>query len=215
MENLKNKKTILCAIIGIIIVIGIICICTLKLNYTLMYSNNTRINIYIGKAYNMNDIKQIAEEVFQNKEIIYQKVENFNDTVSITVKETSEEQINTLKEKILEKYELEDIEIESVSVGNYRGRDIVKPYIIPTLISVGLIGIYMAVRYRKLGIAKVVLSFIIAIVISQALLLSIIAIYRIPIGIYTMPISMLVYIISIIYDVVKNNKKLDEIKVKE
>ena len=217
MKQLLNNKKIIYIVIALIILIGIISICAFKLNFTLMYSDSTKINVYLGKNYDLKDIKQISEEVFGTKQIIYQEIETFHDSVAITVKEASDEQIETLKTKLIEKYELGDSDqfLETTKVAHLRGRDIVKPYIIPMIIVTLIILVYVGLRYSSLGILKTMFTLLLRQVISEALLLSIIAITRIPIGIYTMPVAIILYIIVTIYTVIKYQNELDRTKENE
>ena len=61
-----------------------------------------------------------------------------------------------------------------------------------------IILVYMAVRYRKLGVIKTVLQTIFVCILTQVVLLSIIAITRIPVGRLTMPISVAVYLLTLV-----------------
>ena len=214
---LSNKKNVMYIIIALIILIGIISICVFRLNFTLMYSDNVRINIYLNKDYELKDIKQIAEETFGTTDIIYQELETFHNDLVITVKEASEEQISTLKTKLTEKYELEDSDelLETKEVAHLRGRDIVKPYVVPMIIATVIILMYVGLRYSSLGMFKTISTLCLRQVIAELLLLSIIAIARIPIGIYTMPIAIILYIIVTIYTITKYQNTLEKNKENE
>lgn len=214
---LNNKKKVMYIVIALIILIGIISIFVFRLNFTLMYSDHTRINVYLGKDYDLQDIKKISEETFETKHIIYQEIETFHDSIAITVKEASDEQVSTLKTKLIEKYELDDSDefIETTKVAHLRGRDIVKPYIVPMVIVTLVILAYIGVRYSSLGISKTIFTLLLRQTIAEALLLSIIAIARIPIGIYTMPVAIILYIIVTIYTIMKYQDQLDKNKENE
>ena len=73
---------------------------------------------------------------------------------------------------------------------------------------------YLAIRYYKINSLKVIAKSIITIAIAQLLLLSIIAITRMPIGIWTMPTVLVIFIISVYMITTKFDKELDE-KTKE
>lgn len=210
-DIIKDKKKIY-GIVILIILISIVFICFFKLNFSLIYSDNTRLDIYIGKDYDTKDIKTITKEIFKKQKVQYQKIETFNDTVAVTVKEATDDQINELKEKLKEKYELETTEnlIQVSKVAHLRGRDIVKPYIIPTALATIIILVYIGIRYMKLGILKVVCDLSIKLIVSEALYLSAIAIFRLPIGIYTMPIAMAIYLLVIIILVTSYQNKLNK-----
>ncbi len=215
-ELLKNKKLIY-IVIALIIIIGIISIFVLRLNFTLMYSEHTRINVYLGKNYELQDIKQISQEVFGDQEIIYQEIETFHDSLAITVKQATEEQITNLETKLKEKYEIDSEEeiLQVNEVGHLRGRDIVRPYIIPMIISTLVILAYVGIRYLNLGVFRTTFTLFLRLIISEALLLSVIAIVRIPIGIYTMPVAIILYLLVIIYSIIGFEKKLAKKNMEE
>ena len=60
-EIMKNKK-VLYILMALIIVLGIISIFVFRLNFTLMYSEHTKINVYLGKEYNLEEIKKLTED---------------------------------------------------------------------------------------------------------------------------------------------------------
>ena len=157
-------------------------------------------------------IKQITNEIFPNQEVIIQKVEIYEDSVSIIAKEISEEQKTQLVEKINEKYELDlsSEEIEIKNIPHERGRDIAKPYVMPIIIASIIVLVYMAIRYYKLGSIIIILKTILVSVVAQAVLLSLIAITRIPIGRWTMPVSLAVYTLTLIGITTKFEKQLEE-----
>lgn len=210
-KTIKNK-IILYIVIALIILVGISSIFAFKLNFTLMYSEHTTIKVYLGKAYNLEDIKPIVEETLGKQQTVYQEIETFGDSLAITVKEATDEQISNLELKLKEKYEIESTQtiIQTNKIGHLRGRNIVKPYVVPVLIGTVIVLVYIGIRYAKLGTLKVVLTLLLRLVVSEALLLSIIAIFRIPIGIYTMPIAMLLYIGVILFTTISYENKLQK-----
>ena len=217
MEKIMKNKKIFYGVCVAIIIIGIIVTYFLRLNFSLEYSENTRIDLYIGKEYTLTDIKQIAEDVFKTKQIMYRPIEDFSEAVSITVREASDEQIESLKTKIQEKYELENTDslIEKQTIGHFRGRDIVKPYIVPMVTTTIVVLIYVGIRYMKLGTWKTIYTLLIRLIISQALILSLIAITRIPIGSYTMPIDIGLYILVIVLTIMGYQKDLEKMITEE
>ena len=64
----------------------------------------------------------------------------------------------------------------------------------------------MAVRYYKLGIMKIIFTSILGVIITQLALLSIIAITRIQIGRLTIPMVLVVYILTFL----EINKSFDK-----
>ena len=184
-----------------LVLAGIIVIATLGFNVGVRYGENTQININIGKEFDSKDIKNIAKEVFGNQSVIVEYVEIYKDVVQITVKDATDEQIAELNNKINEKYELSnDLSNADVLVArnaNTRLRDLVMPYILPISISAAIIVIYEVIRFRKLGVWKVLYEAILAIIAPQAVLFSIYAIARIPVNRLTAAISIALYMLSV------------------
>lgn len=210
MKQLTNKSKTIIALVGIIIIIGVIIILTIGLNFELKCRETKNIQLYLEKDFSISDIKQITNEVFNNQEVIIQKVEVYEDMVSISTINITEEQKQNLINKINEKYNL-NLEAENTEINTIpqlRGRDIIKPYIIPFIISTVIVLIYIVIRYQKLGIVKTLLKTIGIILLAQILLLSIIAIIRIPVGKLTMSISIFVYLICLLIITSKNEKIL-------
>lgn len=208
--NITKKTKIIAIIIALIIIAGIAVTATIGLNYDLRYQSAQKIELYIEKDFNNSDIKNIVNEVMPNTPVIIQKVEVFEDTVSITAKEITDEQKQNIISKVNEKYgtnlSADSTEIESIS--NTRGRDLVKPYIFGFVMSILIILIYIAVRYMNLGVLKTLGQTILALVLTQAVLLSVIAITRIPVGRLTMPIVVAVYLLTLIGLTTKFEKDL-------
>lgn len=216
MKKIENPK-IIYLVATLVIIIGIIVTCIWKTNFSLEYSEHTRINVYIGKVFNIEDIKQIAKEVFPNKEIKYQNIETFKDSIAINVKELSDEELVLLKEKVKEKYEIEEIDnsVTTMTIPHYRIRDIIKPYIIPMIITTIIILAYVGIRYIKLDIFNVIITLLVRLIVSEAVFASIIQILRIPVGVYTIPIAILIYILVIIATVVGYENEVTRKKEQE
>jgi len=196
---MKQKNTIiLTVLIAIILIVGAIVIATKGLAFELKYQDSQKVELNIGKEFKTEDVKQITNEVFDNQPVKVQAIEVYKDAISITTTEISEEQKTNLVNKINEKYETElkseDIKIESIP--HTRGRDIIKPYITPFIIITIIILVYLMIRYYKLNSLKVLIESIGIIALSQMVLLGIMAITRMPIGEFTIPMVLLVYMIS-------------------
>ena len=203
--NMKNK--ILYILIAIIIIAGIVVGCTAKFKFSLAYDDSNRIEVYIGKDYTKADVESIAKEVFGTNDVLIQKIEFFNDSVAITVRESNDEQLNNLVTKINEKYEtsLTKDDLTVVEIPHYRGRDLMANYVWPIAISAALIIVYEAIRFRKLGVVKVVAKLIFPILI-ESLYLSVLAITRIPISYYTLPLGIILAVLTLTIITYKNEK---------
>ena len=205
------KKVIQILLICLIIA-GIIVISTIGFNVGTKYSENTQININIGTEFQIGDIREITNEVFNNTPVIIQQVELYKDMVQITIKSATKEQISNLNDKINEKYNLEN-KISDIIVSNnpnVRLRNIVKPYIVPVAIVSVIAVVYAMIMYRKLGIWKVLYEIAMSIVAPQAILSSFYAVTRLPINRLTVAISIIIYIASITIPMVRMAKVKEE-----
>lgn len=211
-KKTKMKNKILYIIMAIIIIAGIVVGCTAKFKFSLAYDDSNRIEVYIGKDYIKSDVESIAKEVFGTNDVLIQKIEFFNDSVAITVRESNDEQLNNLVTKINEKYEtsLTKDDLTVVEIPHYRGRDLMANYVWPIAISAALIIVYEAIRFRKLGVVKVVAKLIIWPIVIEALYLSALAITRIPISYYTLPLGIILAVLTLTIITYKNEKKLVE-----
>lgn len=216
MKKMTKKQKILSVIIAVIIIAGAIVTGVKGLNYDLRYQETKNIELYIAKDFEIADIKAITDEVMGKNPVIIRKVEVYEDSVSITAKEITDEQKQSIIDKINEKYQtkLSADSTQIQTIPHTRGRDIVKPYITPFIISTAIILVYMAIRYRKIGVLRTLLKTIATSVIAQAVLLSIIAITRIPVGRLTIPMIVTVYMLTLVGLTTNFEKKL-EIKKEE
>ncbi len=217
MKNMSIKSKILIIIMIIIIVAGIIVIGTKGFNFDLKYEKSQKIELYLEQEFEVNDIKDITNEVMPGKQVIIQKVEVFEDTISIIAKEITDEEKSNLITKINEKYgtELSADSVEIENIPHTRGRDIIMPYVVPFIIATVIILIYMAVRYHKLGSVKVIAKVIGVNILTQIILMSVIAITRIPFGRLTIPMVLVVYLLTMIGMTTKFEKQLENKKVEE
>ena len=153
----KSKNKIVLGIAIIILIAGIIMVAVKGFNMDLAYQDTKRIEANIGKSFENKDIENIAKEVLGQKQVIIQKVEIYEDTVSITAKDITEEQRNNIVSKINEKYEIElnSDDITIVTVPLVHLRDLVKNYKIPFIVATICILVYLMVRYYKLNSLKV------------------------------------------------------------
>ncbi len=197
---MKNKKKLIMILVVLIAVIGILITATVGLNVDLKYQASQKIELYIEKEFEISDIQSIVNEVMPNTKTIIQKVEVFEDTVSITAKEISEEQKQNIITKVNEKYgiNIEQEKIEITNIANEKLRDVVKPYVLPLAVITGIVLVYLSIRYASLGVAKTLINTILVLAITGLMFLSVMAIVRIPICEYTMPAGMALYILTLL-----------------
>lgn len=208
---MENKKKVILILIPMvtIIVAGIVMICLKGFNYSLLYSNTQRLNIYMDKEFNVEDIKTITNEVFGDKQVKVQKANQFGTVASIVASEITEEQQNSLMEKINTKYEItldKETDIALMNIPQARAWDLVKIYVSP-LLTITLISItYMALRFRKNGIIKSLVEPVVSLVLIMALYVSVVAIVRIPVNEFFVILGILIYISTIICNAMRLSK---------
>ena len=217
MKQFIKSKQLKIILIALVIIAGIVMIAVKGFNFDLKYQDTQRVELYLKTEFNISDIRQITDEVFGNQKVMIQKVEVFEDSVSITTTSISDEQKSNLITKINEKYgteiTAEDTTVENI--GHTRGRDIIKPYIVPFAIAAIVVLIYLGIRYYKLSIAKVIAKSIGIMALAQILLFSVMAITRIPIGRLTIPMVILVYLLTLFGITTKFEKDLSKKKLEE
>ena len=202
---MSKKSKIISIILVIIFIIAIVLTGIRGLNVDLNYSEGISILFNLDQQFNTKDIEKLAREIWPDGQIIVQKVEVYDETALIKVSSVSDEQLTNLVSKINEKYglELEQSDFTVQYNSNVQIRDIVKPYIVPMLITTALIVLYYSIRFRGV---KEILDLLIKLIFAEGILYSIYAIARLPIDVLTMPIGMLVFAGVTIYVTIKHEK---------
>jgi preprotein translocase subunit SecF len=215
-----NKK-IIYGILALIVLVGAVLVVTIGLKLDMKNDANTKIYVYIGKEFDNNDIEQIAKETFETDTAIVQKVEIYNEMALITIKEQNTENINekieSLNSKINEKYGLENKK-EDIVINNetkINMYSVIKPYILPILISLIVILVYSSIIYRKLGILKNIIIYVLTVIGSQLLYASILVITRLPFNMFIIPIGLIIYAITIVVVTIIKQKQLNDYKLKQ
>lgn len=214
------KKKIFYIVLVCIIVAGAIVIATMGLKADIIYSKNVRIDVYLGKEYNRNEVEQIAKEIFEINRTIIRQVEYFGDMFSLTISqdvENIDEKVDEFTAKINETYELpeEGAKLTVTYQPKVRLLSIIMPYLVPIGISVGIILIYAIVRFRKIGILRTLGIYIVSILASEAVYLSILAIFRIPVNRLVTPIGLAIYVIVITIVTANRERRLESEKIAE
>ena len=210
---MKNK---ILAGVAVIILIGIIVIAAVGFNLDTNYKEYKLIEIKIGKEFNISDIESITNEVFSKKKVEIQKVGDFEETVVIKLADSdiSDEQKNTLNTKINEKFGIEN-SVDDIIVNvvpKIKVFDLIKPYIVPIAIITVVVLIYMAIRFRKIGVVKVVVQTVGMTVMAELLYFSIIAITRHQINELVMPVALVIYvtILALLTGMFEKQKGIEE-----
>ena len=183
----------------VLIIIGAIIFVSIGFNYDLSYGAVKRIRVPMKNDFSLQDYKTIAKEIYGNAEV--ETISTFREGVSIKVKDTSDEQLDTLVTKINEKYgyEYKREDIQVTEIPKVEAFSIIRQAIIPVIITLLVVLVYMIIRYKKLGILYVVLNLLVPAIITPLLVLSIYLICRIPVTNVLLPILLTVYAGSIVY----------------
>ena len=215
-------KKIIYAILICIIIAGIVVIASVGLKADIIYSKNVELDVYVGKTFERKDIENIVNEVFPNERVIINEIEMFGDMFSVTLADArTEDELNSKVEelvtKVNDKYDT-DLENDDIAIRhNPKAKlsSIILPYAVTIGISMALILIYVGIRYRKLGVVRTILTYIVSILAIEMVYLSILAIIRYPINRIVIPIGLvlLVTVVTILGFV--NEKKLTSAKVVE
>lgn len=203
------KKKILCIIFVIICIIDIAITAIKGLNVGLYFGEGYNIS-FSESNINLKDIKSIAKDVFGNKFVV-QKVEFFDDSCIIKVKSVNDDQINNLCTKLNEKYssDLKSTDVKVEHISNVRVRNIVEPYIIPTILSLLIVLGYYAIRFRG---ASQMFGLVKTLLIVDVLIYSVYAIGRLPINVLTMPILIITYVLVVLGYTVYSEKQKESSK---
>jgi len=204
----RNIKIIVIAIEALVILAGIVIINIMGFNKELRFSQSETIDVYIEQEADKDKVKNIVNDVLGSENNMVQTVEIYQDMVTIRAKEITDDQKNDIVNKLKENYEFkqtaEDTTITTVPAT--RIVDMYKKYIVPFVVSGALVLIYMAIRYYKKGIWKVLARTICMPVLAELFLLAVIAITRIPVGRFTPVLVIGMYIASITGVVIENEK---------
>ena len=211
MDTNKNSKKIIILGVILLIIAGLIVVALKGFNVSLMFGKHEAVEIKMDKEIDLGLVKEACEETFEKKEFIVKELEVFGDSVQINVESITDEEkanlINQLNEKLETSKTVEDLNINSVS--NKRIRDVVRPYLVPVVASFVIVFIYMLIRFRKINAVKIIVSFLTNVLLTEAILLSIIAITRIAVEDLLINLLMIVAVADLVYFLAKSEKKLE------
>ncbi len=204
---MEKKRKIALILFLIIFAVDIILTGVLGLRANMYYSGGTTIRFQLSNTtIDIKDIKSIANEVF-GKNCMVKKVEFFNDNALIKVKEANDDQLNDLCTKINDKYSssitTDDLKVEYQA--NVKIRSVVEPYIIPVGISVILILVYYAIRFKG---SKEMGGYVKSIVVIEVLFYSLYAICRVKFSELTMPVALSLFTLTTLIYTTKTEMSL-------
>lgn len=230
-------KKILIFAISLLILAGIIVVVLKGFNVSLNFRAHDTLKFVFEQKFEKSDVDKICKEVFKDKEYELKTVEVFTDAIYIiapTITENEQEVLLTKLSNLYKKEENSSEEsgenVEETTIfeklekgkdydfytdSKVRIRDIAKPYIIPSVISSVIIGIYIAVKYRKLhnGVFMIpVCETLGEMIIVLLSVLSLIAIIRIPFTSSVIPIVIFIMLVALMVKLVKLEKELKNVE---
>lgn len=219
MKNIEAKNKYLCIILCLIILAGAIVYFTKGFKFDMEYVKKDQIILSNKTGFDISKINQIAKEILKEKDIKVQEVGYFKTAIQISSNEITDEEKTKIVEKVNEEYSL-NISADSVEIQNIEKtkiKDIIRPYILPIIVTFAIILFYSLIRYRKIGAKKILVTGIFTPIIMELLYYSIIAISRIPFGDITTALAIGVYVISFVlvvkrFDTALEQKQMEEAK---
>ena len=209
MKKYLKFKTILLAISILVIIAGAVALYVAGFEKSIEYKAGTRIEIYIPEGYEKQDIINISKESFETDKILFSEIEKVNKVAGIKVTKYSEEELDTYINKIIEKYEIdkEEVEYYEIIVPETKISTIINPYVLPVILITVLSLIYVIIKnYKSNNKIKIPLKVLGILVITLSIYFSLISIFRLQISIYTMPLALAIYIVTLLIAV---NKKCE------
>lgn len=199
---MKNNM-IKIGIIIAIVVIGIAVLYFSHFQFSLYYSKNVRMEIYLGKNFILSDVKSCVKEVLPEQEFIIEKAGVFSDTINITTTELTDNQKEQIVNNLNEFYETKltvDGDTYVIYNSNIRGRDIFSNYISISAISAIIIILTIVFMYGKgIGYRKVTLISLFITIVGQFVYYVILSILHIDINRIIPGTSVAIFIASMIY----------------
>lgn len=205
---MKSKKVIV-VLSALIILAGVIMLVSTGFNKSIGYQNSKKIEVSIEKGYEKNDIIQIANEVFNEKDIQIQDLEKTNQAFFIRIKDYSEEELSNFKAKLAEKYEIEEenLIVLEAEIPETKITTIVTPYVFPVSLVTIISLVYIALRNIKKEAINKVISILLALIIVAGIYFSVIVLTQFPFNEYVMPIALALYIVTLLIVVMRLNKE--------
>lgn len=209
MDYVKYKNVIL-AISLVIVLAGIIYGIITGYKFDIDFKGGTRIQVDLNEEYNVSDINTIVSSIAgQVPEI--QTTSSGNNSVSITTQIISEEISDQIVTALNDKYtNMGEATVKNVQASY--GKDLLNSAIIAVVVSIILLLVYVAIRFKTLGYTAA-LSAVLALMFDVAFIFAIYGIFKFPINstFVAVILTIIGYSINdtiIVYDRIRENKKL-------
>jgi preprotein translocase subunit SecF len=206
MLRIIEKTKILFTISAILIAIGMGAWIIKGLNFGIDFVGGTVVNIKIGKDFNVEDVRKIAEKYDSQAQV--QKVEG--NEVTIRSNKLNNDQIPQLFKDIKDKYGLDDKALRSTdTIGPSVGKELREKAILSSIVAI--IGILIYVTFRFEFISG--MSAIIALIHDLLITISVYTVFQVPVNssFIAAVLTILGYSINdtiVVFDRIRENKKL-------
>ncbi len=212
METNKNSKKIVILGLILLIIAGLIVVSLKGFQVSLMFGKHESVELKVGKEIDIKIVQEICDQIFDNQKYVIKELEVFGDSFQLNIKSITDDEktnlINQVNEKFQTQKTVDDLKVHSVS--NRRIRDVIKPYMMPMVIVFAIVMIYTLIRFRKIDAFKLIIDYIWKIILTEIILLSAVAIIRIPVNDVLINLFMIVAIVELVYFISKNEKKLEK-----
>ena len=212
METNKNSKKIVILGLILLIIAGLIVVSLKGFQVSLMFGKHESVELKVGKEIDIKIVQEICDQIFDNEKYVIKELEVFGDSFQLNIKSITDDEktnlINQVNEKFQTQKTVDDLKVHSVS--NRRIRDVIKPYMMPMVIVFAIVMIYTLIRFRKIDAFKLIIDYIWKIILTEIILLSAVAIIRIPVNDVLINLFMIVAIVELVYFISKNEKKLEK-----
>lgn len=133
-------------------------------NFGFEYGAAKRIRVDFKESFEIEDVKTIAKETFENNEFKIDYADDFKSGIVIFAKDLTDEQVSAFENKLKERYtsfldtvgETEGEEereiISSVDVPDVKLKDILSIYVKPIIITTIVVILFLAIMFIKQGI---------------------------------------------------------------
>lgn len=208
-DFLKHKNIIL-AISLIIVVAGLVYGFATGFVFDIDFKGGTRIQVELKEEYNISDIKSIVESVCSQVPEI-QTNSSGDNSVTITTQVISEDESNAIVDALKAKYtNMGDATVKNVQASY--GKELINTAIISVIVSIVLLLIYVAVRFKTLGYTAAI-SAVSALVFDACFLIAVYGVFKFTINstFVAVILTIIGYSINdtiIIYDRIRENKRM-------
>lgn len=209
---MKTKNIVIYIIICLIIIAGLAVWNAKGFREELQFSTRSQIQLSNNTGIEISDIREMAKEILGNERYFIQRIESFGNSVEIIADSISEEQRDQFVTKFNEKYseDLKNEDVEIVTIPFTRISDSIKPFIAPGIATLLLATGYFLIRYRKLGWKEVLVKTLLAPIVIELLMFSIMSMTRIPYGRLPIALGATLYILVILALTINFENKRNE-----